>query len=80
MSSHRYLNSKIWVFICSLIPNMSTQFYAESLIFQSPHPSQLPWPDFPDLIQNPEQKTEDIKKEIKEKIKQKDKKNDYLND
>jgi len=26
------------------------EFYAESLMFQSPNPSQLPWPDFPDLI------------------------------
>jgi len=26
------------------------EFYAESLMFQSPKPSQLPWPDFPDLI------------------------------
>jgi hypothetical protein len=26
------------------------EFYAESLMFQSPNPSQLPWPDFPNLI------------------------------
>jgi hypothetical protein len=28
------------------------EFYAESLMFQSPNPSQLPWPAFPDLIKH----------------------------
>jgi len=61
------------------------EFYAESLMFQSPHPSQLPCPDFTDLINPTEQKTEDNKENIKEhnkekKSKKKIRKNDYLND
>tara|TARA_B100000795_G_scaffold228770_1_gene185572 strand:+ start:1855 stop:2025 length:171 start_codon:yes stop_codon:yes gene_type:complete len=47
------------------------EFYAESLMFQSPNPSQLPWPDFPDLIKptqnTTKQKTQQNKKHKKEK-------------
>ena len=47
------------------------EFYAESLMFQSPNPSQLPWPNFSDLIKPAKQSTE--------KIKEKENKKDYLN-
>tara|TARA_B110000091_G_scaffold105986_1_gene114996 strand:+ start:105 stop:281 length:177 start_codon:yes stop_codon:yes gene_type:complete len=51
--------------------NPQWEFYAESLMFQSPNPSQLPWPNFPDLIKPAKQSTE--------KIKEKENKKDYLN-